>query len=186
MSPQTMPSETEVRASRAEDAQALEEDARLRNDIRLLVSGPRSGFGELRIPAVQPGSSIMPGKVNPAIPEMVNQVCFQVMGCDATIALACEAGQLELNVMMPIMASTLLDATQVAANAVRTLREKCIEGLQPNEERMTLRAVPLDAPERIEVPGGGKSVVVFRPDTPVDWSCPLASACPVTGFLPLA
>src|SRR2546423_12022802 len=105
------------------------------NDIRLLVSGPRTGFGEISIPAVQPGSSIMPGKVNPAIPEMVNQVCFQVIGNDTTVAWGAQAGQLELNVMMPgINFAVLLSAT-LLTNAVRVLREKTIAGLTVDEER---------------------------------------------------
>jgi len=105
------------------------------NDIRLLVSGPRTGFGELRIPAVQPGSSIMPGKVNPAIAEMVNQVCFQVIGNDTTVAWGAQAGQLELNVMMPgINYAVCLSAT-IFSNAVRQLRVKAVEGMTVDEER---------------------------------------------------
>jgi len=105
------------------------------NDIRLLVSGPRTGFGELRIPAVQPGSSIMPGKVNPAIAEMVNQVCFQVIGNDTTVAWGAQAGQLELNVMMPgINYAVCLSAT-IFSNAVRQLRVKAVEGMNVDEER---------------------------------------------------
>jgi len=80
------------------------EVGKVASDFRLLSMGPRAGLSEIALPAVQPGSSIMPGKVNPSVPEMVNQVCFQVMGCDATVAIACEAGQLELNVMMPVIA----------------------------------------------------------------------------------
>src|SRR5262245_60496930 len=83
------------------------------NDLRLLSMGPRAGLSEIALPAVQPGSSIMPGKVNPSIPEMVNQVCFQAIGCDATIAAACEAGQLELNVMMPVIAWNALHASTI-------------------------------------------------------------------------
>ncbi|HET8567806.1 MAG TPA: aspartate ammonia-lyase [Candidatus Limnocylindria bacterium] len=105
------------------------------NDIRLLVSGPRTGFGELNIPAVQPGSSIMPGKVNPAIPEMVNQVCFQVIGNDTTVAWGAQAGQLELNVMMPgINYAVCLSAT-ILTNATRVLRERTVEGLRVDESR---------------------------------------------------
>jgi len=101
------------------------------NDIRLLVSGPRTGFGELRIPAVQPGSSIMPGKVNPAIPEMVNQVCFQVIGNDTAVAYGAQAGQLELNVMMPGINFAVLFSATILTNAVRVLREKTIAGPSP-------------------------------------------------------
>ena len=83
---------------------------KIANDLRLLASGPRTGLAEILLPAVQPGSSIMPGKVNPSIVEMVNQVCFQVMGYDTTVALAAEAGQLELNVMMPVITHNLIFA----------------------------------------------------------------------------
>ena len=105
------------------------------NDIRLLVSGPRTGFGEISIPAVQPGSSIMPGKVNPAIAEMVNQVCFQVIGNDSAVAHGAQAGQLELNVMMPGVNYAVLFSATILANAVRVLREKTISGLTVDEER---------------------------------------------------
>ena len=105
------------------------------NDIRLLVSGPRTGFGELRIPAVQPGSSIMPGKVNPAIPEMVNQVCFQVIGNDTAIAHGAQAGQLELNVMMPGINFANCFSATILTNAVRQLRTKCVEGMRVDEDR---------------------------------------------------
>src|SRR2546423_5561606 len=105
------------------------------NDIRLLVSGPRTGFGELRIPAVQPGSSIMPGKVNPAIPEMVNQVCFQVIGNDTAVAYGAQAGQLELNVMMPGINFANCFSATILTNAVRGLREKTIAGLEVDEDR---------------------------------------------------
>ena len=105
------------------------------NDIRLLVSGPRTGFGEISIPAVQPGSSIMPGKVNPAIAEMVNQVCFQVIGNDTTVAWGAQAGQLELNVMMPGINFAILFSATILTNAVRVLREKTIAGLTVDEAR---------------------------------------------------
>src|SRR6267142_1612371 len=105
------------------------------NDIRLLVSGPKTGFGELILPAVQPGSSIMPGKVNPAIAEMVNQVCFQVIGNDTAVAWGAQAGQLELNVMMPGINFAVCFSATILANAVRTLRTKSIEGLRVDEER---------------------------------------------------
>src|SRR5205809_2716107 len=105
------------------------------NDLRLLVSGPRTGFGELRIPAVQPGSSIMPGKVNPAIPEMVNQVCFQVIGNDTAVAHGAQAGQLELNVMMPGINFANCFSATILTNAVRVLREKAIAGLEVDEDR---------------------------------------------------
>jgi len=102
------------------------------SDLRLLASGPRTGLDELRLPAVQPGSSIMPGKVNPSIPEMVNQVVFQVMGHDATIAAASEHGQLELNVMMPVIAHNLVQAIEILGNAARILDERTIRGVEAN------------------------------------------------------
>src|SRR5437773_6795890 len=105
------------------------------NDIRLLVSGPRTGFGEISIPAVQPGSSIMPGKVNPAIPEMVNQVCFQVIGNDTAVAWGAQAGQLELNVMMPGINYANCFSATILTNAVRVLREKTIAGMEVDESR---------------------------------------------------
>ena len=95
---------------------------KIANDIRLLASGPRTGLAEILLPAVQPGSSIMPGKVNPSIAEMVNQVCYQVLGLDTTVALAAEAGQLELNVMMPVITHNLVFALEIVANACRVLR----------------------------------------------------------------
>ncbi len=103
--------------------------SKIANDLRLLSMGPRAGVAEVVLPAVQPGSSIMPGKVNPSIAEMVNQVCFQVMGCDATIALAGEAGQLELNVMMPVIAWNAVHASSILRNAMIVLRERCVAGL---------------------------------------------------------
>jgi aspartate ammonia-lyase len=106
------------------------------NDIRLLVSGPRTGFGELVIPAVQPGSSIMPGKVNPAIVEMVNQVCFQVIGNDTTVAWGAQAGQLELNVMMPGINYAVCFSATILASAVRQLRTRTVEGMRVDEERV--------------------------------------------------
>jgi aspartate ammonia-lyase len=105
------------------------------SDLRLLSSGPRAGIGELILPAVQPGSSIMPGKVNPSVPEMVNQVCYQVYGCDATILAASDAGQLELNVMMPVVAWNAIHATRILTNAMVVFRTRCIDGLQVDEPR---------------------------------------------------
>ncbi len=103
---------------------------KIASDLRLLASGPRTGLAEIRLPAVQPGSSIMPGKVNPSIAEMVNQVCFQVYGNDLTIAAAAEAGQLELNVMMPVVAHNLFLMLAILANASAVLAEKCVEGIE--------------------------------------------------------
>jgi aspartate ammonia-lyase len=105
------------------------------SDLRLLSMGPRAGLAEISLPAVQPGSSIMPGKVNPSIPEMVNQVCFQVMGCDVTIASAAEAGQLELNVMMPLIAWNALHSSTILREAMRALRERTVDGLTANAGR---------------------------------------------------
>ena len=107
---------------------------RITNDIRLLASGPTTGLNEIRLPAVQPGSSIMPGKVNPSIPEMVNQVCFQVIGHDAAIAFAVQAGQLELNVMMPMVSHNLLMAMRIMTQATRVFDERCIRGIEANRE----------------------------------------------------
>ena len=101
-------------------------------DLRLLSSGPRTGLAELRLPAVQPGSSIMPGKVNPSVPEMVQQVVFQVIGHDATVAAAAERGELELNVMMPVVAHNVLSAVTILGNAARVLGERTIRGLEAN------------------------------------------------------
>lgn len=109
---------------------------RICNDLRLLASGPMTGLAELQLPAVQPGSSIMPGKVNPSILEAANQVFFGVLGHDQTVAQAMQAGQLELNVMMPVMAYHLLEASEIMANALKMLREKCINGLEPNRARL--------------------------------------------------
>ncbi|MBX3173083.1 MAG: aspartate ammonia-lyase [Gemmatimonadaceae bacterium] len=106
---------------------------KIASDLRLLASGPRTGLDELRLPAVQPGSSIMPGKVNPSIAEMVNQVVFQVMGHDATVSAAAEQGQLELNVMMPVIAHNLLAGIRILGNAAAVLEKRCVRGMTPNE-----------------------------------------------------
>jgi aspartate ammonia-lyase len=109
---------------------------KIASDLRLMASGPRTGLDELRLPAVQPGSSIMPGKVNPSIPEMVNQVVFQVMGHDATVSAAAEQGQLELNVMMPVIAHNLLSALRILGNAAAVLEARTVRGMQPNVEML--------------------------------------------------
>jgi len=109
--------------------------AKVASDLRLLASGPRAGIAEIILPAVQPGSSIMPGKVNPSIAEMVNQVCFQVIGCDATICAAGEAGQLELNVMMPVMAWNALHAQRILGHAMEALEMLCVDGIEADEAR---------------------------------------------------
>ena len=108
---------------------------RIANDFRLLSSGPSTGLDEIRLPAVQPGSSIMPGKVNPVLAEMLNQAMFHVQGCDHTVALAAQAGQLELNVMMPVIAHNLFEMMQVLIGAVRAFDEKCVRGITANREK---------------------------------------------------
>ena len=108
---------------------------RIANDLRLLSSGPSTGLREIKLPAVQPGSSIMPGKINPVMAEMTNMVCFQVMGNDQAIALAAQAGQLELNVMMPVIAFNLLMTLTIVTNGLSALREKSIDGITADEER---------------------------------------------------
>lgn len=108
---------------------------RIANDFRLLSSGPSTGLDEIRLPAVQPGSSIMPGKVNPVLAEMLNQAMFHVQGCDLTVSLAAQAGQLELNVMMPIIAHNLFEMMQVTIGAVNAFTEKCVRGLKANRPK---------------------------------------------------
>ena len=108
---------------------------RIANDLRLLSSGPNTGLAEISLPAVQPGSSIMPGKVNPVIAEMTDMVCFQVMGNDLVVATAAQAGQLELNVMMPVIAFNLLMSLSILSSALTVLRERSVEGITANEDR---------------------------------------------------
>ena len=111
------------------------EVGKVASDLRLLSMGPRAGIAEIQLPAVQPGSSIMPGKVNPSVPEMVNQVCFQVIGCDATILAAADAGQLELNVMMPVIAWNAIHATRILTNAMHAMQTRCVAGIRADAER---------------------------------------------------
>lgn len=111
---------------------------RIANDFRLLASGPETGLDEIRLPAVQPGSSIMPGKVNPVLPEMLNMAMFHVQGCDTAVALAAQAGQLELNVMMPVIAHNLFEMMQVSIGAVAAFTENCVRGVQANPEKTAL------------------------------------------------
>jgi aspartate ammonia-lyase len=111
------------------------EVGKVASDLRLLSMGPRAGIAEIHLPPVQPGSSIMPGKVNPSVPEMVNQVCFQVIGCDAAILSAADAGQLELNVMMPVIAWNAIHATRILTNAMHVLQTRCVAGIRADEER---------------------------------------------------
>jgi len=108
---------------------------RVANDFRLLASGPSTGFDEIRLPAVQPGSSIMPGKVNPVLAEMLDQAMFHVIGCDTTVALAAQAGQLELNVMMPILAHNLFEMMQVVIGSVNAFTERAVKGVTANREK---------------------------------------------------
>jgi aspartate ammonia-lyase len=110
--------------------------SKLCNDLRLLSSGPRCGLGEINLPAVQPGSSIMPGKVNPVIPEVVNQVAYQVVGNDLAITMAAEAGQLQLNVMEPLIAFNLFTSMSMLTSAIQTLTSRCIRGITANEAHM--------------------------------------------------
>lgn len=105
------------------------------NDLRLLSSGPRAGFNEINLPRMQPGSSIMPGKVNPVIPELINQIAFQVIGADTAITFAAEAGQLQLNVMEPVIAFNLFQSIHMLGKGCTTLAKKCINGITANEER---------------------------------------------------
>jgi aspartate ammonia-lyase len=104
------------------------------NDLRLLSSGPRCGLREINLPAKQPGSSIMPGKVNPVIPEVVNMVCFRVIGSDLTVSMAAEAGQLQLNVFEPVIAACVFEAQTMFINAAQTLRVHCVEGITANAD----------------------------------------------------
>ncbi|MEM1366457.1 MAG: aspartate ammonia-lyase [Cyanobacteria bacterium P01_H01_bin.15] len=108
---------------------------KISHDLRLLDSGPKTGFKEIQLPPVQPGSSIMPGKYNPVIAEMTSMVCFQVMGYDTAIAYAAQAGQLELNVMMPLIAFNLIHSVEILGNTVKTLASKCIAGITVNRDR---------------------------------------------------
>jgi aspartate ammonia-lyase len=109
--------------------------SKISNDLRLLSSGPRGGLGEINLPAVQPGSSIMPGKVNPVIPEVVNQVAFQVIGSDLVVSLAAEAGQLQLNAMEPVIVLSILQSIKLLGAAATTLTKGCVVGISANVER---------------------------------------------------
>jgi aspartate ammonia-lyase len=108
--------------------------SKIASDLRIMVMGPRTGIDEIKLPAVQPGSSIMPGKINPSIPEMVNQVCFQVMGLDTTVAISAEHGQLELNVMMPVIAFNVLLSMRILTNTAVVFNEKCVAGIEAHED----------------------------------------------------
>ena len=108
---------------------------RIANDFRLLSSGPMTGIGEIRLPAVQPGSSIMPGKVNPVMAEVLDMVCFQVIGNDHVITLAAQAGQLELNVMMPVINFNLLQSIMLLKNTINVFTNKCVKGITADADR---------------------------------------------------
>src|SRR5689334_14459807 len=108
--------------------------SKIASDLRLMVMGPRTGINEITLPAVQPGSSIMPGKINPSIPEMVNQVCFQVVGNDTTVSVSAEHGQLELNVMMPVIAHNILLSMRILTNTANVLADRCVKGIEANVE----------------------------------------------------
>lgn len=110
--------------------------SKIANDLRLMASGPRAGLGEISLPARQPGSSIMPGKVNPVMAELINQIAFQVMGNDQTISLASEAGQMELNVMEPVLVFNLLQSISIMNNGFRSFTDHCLAGIEANETRM--------------------------------------------------
>jgi aspartate ammonia-lyase len=110
--------------------------SKIMNDLRLLSSGPRAGLNEINLPPVQPGSSIMPGKVNPVVPEVVNQIAFKVIGNDITVTMAAEAGQLELNVMEPVIVQSLFESIEMLKNGMKVLRHRTIEGITANKERL--------------------------------------------------
>ncbi|HET6369825.1 MAG TPA: lyase family protein, partial [Nitrospiria bacterium] len=111
------------------------EMTRIANDLRLLSSGPRTGFAEIVLPPVQPGSSIMPGKVNPVMAEVTNMVCFHVIGNDQTVMMAAQAGQMELNVMMPVIAYNLLQSIEILTNTMNVFADRCVKGITANRER---------------------------------------------------
>ena len=104
------------------------------NDLRLLSSGPRTGINEINLPPMQPGSSIMPGKVNPVIPEVINQIAFKVIGNDLTVTMAAEGGQLELNVFEPVIVQSISESIEMLKNGMNTLKYRCIDGITANEE----------------------------------------------------
>lgn len=114
--------------------------AKIANDVRLLSSGPRTGFAEIMLPAVQPGSSIMPGKVNPVMAEMMNMVCFQVMGNDTVVSHAVQASQLELNVMMPVIAHNLLSSIEIFSNGINAFNRKCLHGIEADAQKCNFYA----------------------------------------------
>ncbi|MFI1654710.1 aspartate ammonia-lyase [Streptomyces sp. NPDC020472] len=140
------------------------------NDLRLLGSGPHAGLGEIRLPPVQAGSSIMPGKVNPVVPEAVNQVCFDVIGADAAVSAAAQAGQLQLNAFEPLIAHHLLNSTNRLDAACRTLAERCVRGIVANEQRL-----------RDLVEGSAGLATALNPVIGYQKATQLARDCVVTG-----
>lgn len=138
---EAMQSTTRIVAVSSSYKELAIELGRMANDLRLLSSGPTSGFSEITLPAVQPGSSIMPGKVNPVLPECLNQICFVIIGNDAAISHAAGAGQLELNVMMPIMGNLILRSAEYLVNFLPTFTERCVKGIGANKEKMTRMAL---------------------------------------------
>ena len=140
------------------------------NDLRLLSSGPRCGLREINLPPKQPGSSIMPGKINPVIPEVVNMVCFRVIGNDLTISMAAEAGQLQLNVFEPVIAACIFEAQTLFINAARTLREHCVEGITANRDVCA---------HYVDYSIG--TVTALNPVIGYDWSTELAAEAMRTG-----
>jgi aspartate ammonia-lyase len=140
------------------------EFSRIANDLRLLASGPATGLDEIRLPAVQPGSSIMPGKVNPSLLECLNMLCFQLIGMDTANMLAVGAGQLDLNVMMPLLAYNLTRGPQLFINFLPIVRDKCIEGITPNPEkcRHDLEESPSVVTALTPRIGYGKAAEVFK------------------------
>jgi aspartate ammonia-lyase len=109
--------------------------SKISNDLRLLSSGPRTGLNEINLPPMQPGSSIMPGKVNPVIPEVVNQIAFKVIGNDLTVTMGAEAGQLELNVMEPVIVQSIFESIEMLVNGMKTFKHRCVDGITANEKR---------------------------------------------------
>jgi len=137
--PQDMREEMESMAPFVKFSGALKllaiELTKIANDLRLMSSGPKTGLSEINLPPVQPGSSIMPGKVNPVMAEALNMVCFQVIGNDLTVSMAAQAGQLELNVMMPVIIYNILYSIDILENILKVFTEKCLAGITANSER---------------------------------------------------
>lgn len=138
---EAMQSTTRIVAVSSAYKELAVELGRIANDLRLMSSGPTSGFSEITLPAVQPGSSIMPGKVNPVLPECLNQICFVIIGNDVALTLAAGAGQLELNVMMPIMGNLILRSAEYLVNFLPTFTDRCVKGIEANARELNERAL---------------------------------------------